>query len=224
MLLLQNSPRPASAAALRRTGGIGLGGVLVGLLVLVVVLVLMGTSTYNGLVDRREGVDASLTEIQNQYKRRFDLIPQLVNTVKGAADFEQETITAVTEARSKVGSIELPDSLASDPAVMERFMSAQGELGGALSRLLVVAENYPQLTATAGFRDLQSQLEGTENRIAVARGDAITSLKAHNSGVKRFPAVLFAAAMGFEPLPQLEFDESAEDLKTAPTVDFSGDE
>ena len=182
---------------------------------------LMVMGTYNGMVDRREAVDASMTEIKNQYKRRFDLIPQLVETVKGAADFEQETITAVTAARAKVGSLQLPDDIASDPAAAEQFFAAQGELGGALGRLLVVAENYPNLTATDGFIELQDQLEGTENRVAVARRDAIEALKEHNAGVKRFPAVLIAGSMGFESLPQLEFDETDEALETAPTVDFS---
>lgn len=204
-----------------RAGISAVGAVLGGFLFLLLILGLVSMNTYNGLVDRREGVDAAMTEITNQYKRRLDLVPQLVSTVKGAADFEKDTITAVTDARSRVGSIELPDDILSDPAMLEKFMAAQSELGGALTRLLAVAENYPNLTATAGFRDLQSQLEGTENRIAVARTDAITSLKAHNAGVKRFPAVLFAGAFGFESLPQLEFTDSAEDLETAPNVDFS---
>ena len=206
-----------------RTGLSSVALVLGGLIALAVIGGLVYMKTYNGLVTRQEAVTASMTEIKNQYKRRYDLIPQLVETVKGAADFEQETITAVTAARARVGQMQLPEDLASDPAALQKFMDAQAELGGALSRLLVVAENYPQLTATAGFRDLQSQLEGTENRIAVARRDAIDALKDFNASVKRFPGSLVAGRHGIETLPQLEFAEDTADLETAPTIDFSGE-
>lgn len=214
--------RPIGTGPSAHRAGLSIvGTLLVGLLLIALAIGAASIGTYNGLVDRRESVDAATTEIQNQYKRRFDLIPDLVATVKGAANFEKDTITAVTNARAKVGQVALPDDLASDPEAMTKFMDAQGELGGALGRLLVVAENYPTLTATEGFRDLQSQLEGTENRISVARGDAIAAIKVHNAGVKRFPATVLAGMFGFEPMAQLDFSESVQDLETSPTVDFS---
>ncbi len=215
----KTQPRPSR----NRAGISTLGAVVGGLLALTLVLGLVYMKTYNGLVNRSESVTASMTEIKNQYKRRNDLIPNLVSTVQGAADFEGGTITAVTEARARVGSLQLPADLASDPAAMEQFMAAQGELSGALSRLLVVAENYPNLTATQGYRDLQSQLEGAENRIAVARRDAIDAIASHNKGVKRFPAVMIAGGHGYVTLPALEFKETAQELDTVPAVDFSND-
>jgi LemA protein len=181
------------------------GCLVVGGIIAVILLLFAGcgVSTYNGLVTREEGVESAWSEIQNQYQRRFDLVPQLVATVQGAADFEKSTITEVTEARASVGRVAQPTA-PEDPQQLAEYMRAQEQLSGALSRLLVVAENYPQLRATEGFRDLQAQLEGTENRIAVARRDYIESVRAFNTTVKRFPATVFAGMLGFEPKAQLE--------------------
>jgi LemA protein len=181
------------------------GCLVVGGIIAVILLLFAGcgVSTYNGLVTREEGVESAWSEIQNQYQRRFDLVPQLVATVQGAADFEKSTITEVTEARASVGRVAQPTA-PEDPQQLAEYMRAQEQLSGALSRLLVVAENYPQLRATEGFRDLQAQLEGTENRIAVARRDYIESVRAFNTTVKRFPATVFAGMLGFEPKAKLE--------------------
>lgn len=188
-------------------------GVLVGALVL---LGGCGVSAYNGIVTREERVDAQWSEIQNQYQRRADLVPQLVETVKGAKDFEQETITAVTEARASVGKMQLPKA-PTDPAQLEAFMKAQEGLSGALSRLLVVAENYPQLKATQNFLSLQDQLEGTENRISVARRDYIEAVNAYNVSIRRFPASVIAGLTGFEKKAQLEAPPG---VTERPEIDF----
>ncbi len=193
---------------------------LVVLGVLVLVLLVFGgcaMSQYNGLVSTDEGVNAKWSEIQNQYKRRFDLVPQLVETVKGAADFEQSTITAVTEARASVGRAQLPEGAPQDPAQLEAWSRAQAGLGGALSRLLVVAENYPQLKASQSFLSLQDQLEGTENRIAVARRDYIDAVQAYNTRLRRFPTSLLAGLFGFDPKAQLTVEAEASER---PQIDF----
>jgi len=160
------------------------------------------TSIYNGLVSLQQGTDAAWAQVQNVYQRRADLIPNLVNTVAGAANFEKSTLTEVTEARASVGRVALPAGGApTDPAKLAEFEKAQAQLGGALSRLLVVAERYPTLTATAGFRDLQAQLEGTENRISVERGRFNEAVQAYNTAIKRFPAVIFAGMFGHAARP-----------------------
>jgi len=194
---------------------------LVPLLVLLVLVLGFGgcgVSQYNGIVSQDEAVSSSWSEIQNQYKRRADLVPNLVKTVQGAADFEKSTITEVTEARASVGQIKLPEGVP-DEATMQRYLEAQKGLGSALSRLLVVAENYPQLKATSNFADLQTQLEGTENRIAVARRDYIDAVKTFNGRVRRFPGNLIASLFGFERKPQLEFEEG---VAETPQVNFPG--
>jgi LemA protein len=169
---------------------------------LIVVLVLLGVSSYNRLVSLQQGTDAQWAQVQNVYQRRADLVPNLVSTVSGAANFEKSTLIAVTDARASVGRAQLPAGTApTDPAQLAAFQQAQGQLGSALSRLLVVSENYPNLTATAGFRDLQAQLEGTENRIAVERGRFNDAVQAYDTAIRRFPAVLFAGAMGFASRP-----------------------
>ena len=201
----------------------GLSGIWLFLGALVLALLVGGgcaVQTYNGLIQTQEGVDKTWAEVLNQYKRRFDLVPQLLETVKGAANFERDTITAVTEARAGVGRIQLPEQASADPAKMSEFLAAQQGLGSALSRLLVVAENYPELRAVSGFRDLQTQLEGTENRIAVARRDHIDSIERYNAGVRKFPGNLIARMSGFERLQQLAPEESRADLTTAPKLDF----
>ncbi len=168
--------------------------------VLAVGLWFMGT--YNSLVGLREGVNGSWAQVQNVYQRRADLVPNLVSTVSGAANFEKSTLMAVTEARASVGRVQLPAGTApSDPAQLAAFQQAQGQLGSALSRLLVVSEQYPDLKATANFRDLQAQLEGTENRIAVERGRFNEVVQAYDTAIRRFPAVILAGMFGFTPRP-----------------------
>jgi LemA protein len=159
---------------------------------------------YNEIQARDEAVKAAFSEISNQYQRRADLIPNLVETVKGAADFEKETLAAVVEARSQATSIQVTPELANDPAALQKFMDAQGQLSSALSRLFAVAEAYPQLKATEAFRDLQAQIEGTENRLTVARGRYIESVQGYNTLVRSFPAVLTAKVIGAEPKPTFE--------------------
>lgn len=191
--------------------------------ILVVVLLVLfagcaGCSTYNSMIASEESVEQSWADVETQYQRRADLIPNLVNTVRGAADFEQETLESVTEARARATSINLTADDLSDPAKVRAFQEAQSQLSGALSRLLAVSENYPQLRATESFRDLQVQLEGTENRINVARRDYNGSVREYNTQVRRFPANIFAGIFGFDRRTPFEADEGAEE---APTVDFS---
>lgn len=159
---------------------------------------------YNDIQARDEAVKAAFSEIANQYQRRADLIPNLVNTVKGAADFERETLEAVVEARSKATSIQVTPELVDDGAALQKFMDAQGQLSSALSRLFAVSEQYPQLKATEAFRDLQAQIEGTENRVTVARGRYIESVQSYNTLVRSFPAVLTAKVIGAQPKPTFE--------------------
>lgn len=173
---------------------------------------------YNEIQARDEAVKAAFSEISNQYQRRADLIPNLVNTVKGAANFERETLEAVVEARSKATAIQVTPELVNDPAALQQFMDAQGQLSSALSRLFAVAESYPQLKATDAFRDLQAQIEGTENRITVARGRYIESVQAYNTLVRSFPAVVTAKVIGAEPKPTFEAREGVGDQP--PQVQF----
>ena len=177
--------------------------VVLGILVAGVVLIGMwGASVYNRLVTLQQGTDAAWAQVQNVYQRRADLIPNLVNTVSGAANFEKSTLTEVVNARASVGRVNLPAGTApTDPQQLAEFERAQASLGSALSRLLVVAENYPDLKATSAFRDLQAQLEGTENRIAVERGRFNEAVQAYNTAIKRFPATIFAGMFGHSPRP-----------------------
>lgn len=147
---------------------------------------------FNEVIERDQDVVASWAEVENQYKRRADLVPNLVNVVKGVSEFEKSTLQAVVEARAKVGSMQVDASTIEDPAKLREFEQAQNQLGGALSRLLVVAEQYPVLKATESYRDLQAQLEGTENRITVARGRFITAVAEYNKVVLRFPSMIGA--------------------------------
>ncbi|MEY4940077.1 MAG: hypothetical protein RIQ93_1812 [Verrucomicrobiota bacterium] len=157
---------------------------------------------YNRLVTLQQGADAAWAQVQNVYQRRTDLIPNLVNTVSGAANFEKSTLAAVVEARASVGRVQLPAAAApGDPAQLAQFEQAQARLGSALSRLLVVAERYPELRATAAFRDLQAQLEGTENRISVERGRFNEAVQNYNTAIKQFPAALLAGMFGHTPRP-----------------------
>lgn len=184
-----------------------IGGVLL-------LLVMMIAGSYNGMVSSRESVNTAWSKVESQYQRRSDLIPNLVNTVKGAANFEQETLTKVIEARSKVTQIKVDANNLEDIA---RFQQAQGQVSSSLSRLLAVAENYPQLKATENFKDLQSQLEGTENRITVARNDFNDAARSYNTKIKSFPANLLAGMFGFKERPYFEADA---DAKKAPSVNF----
>lgn len=183
---------------------------------------LLGGCGYNTLQSNDEQIRASWAEVVNQYQRRADLVPNLVNTVKAYAAHERQVLTQVTEARAKVGSVQLTPELLDDPEALQRFQAAQGELSGALSRLLAVSENYPQLKADAGFRDLQAQLEGTENRIAVARNRYIKSVQDYNVTVRSFPTNLTAMLFGFDVKPGFTV-ENERAISSAPAVDFGAD-
>ncbi|WP_175817047.1 LemA family protein [Burkholderia diffusa] len=187
-------------------------------LILTAALALTGCG-YNTIQTEDEQVKASWSEVLNQYQRRADLVPNLVNTVKGYANQEKEVLTRVTEARAQVGSIRATPEMLSDPQAFAKFEAAQGQLASSLSRLLVVSENYPQLKSDANFRDLQAQLEGTENRIAVARNRYIKSVQAYNSTVRSFPNNLTAKAFGYQEKPNFSVANEAEIAKP-PRVDF----
>jgi len=175
---------------------------------------------YNTLQSTDEQIKASWAEVLNQYQRRTDLIPNLVNTVKGYAAQEQTVLLGVTEARAKVGSIQATPELINDPQAFAKFQAAQGELTSALSRLLVVSENYPQLKSDANFRDLQAQLEGTENRITVARNRYIKAVQEYNVIVRSFPTNLTAMLFGFSVKPSFTV-ENEKEISRPPAVDFT---
>jgi LemA protein len=181
------------------------------------VTALWGMSSYNSLVTSEEGVNEAWGQVNTTYQRRADLIPNLVNTVRGAANFEEQTLTAVIEARSRATSINLTADALNDPQALRNFEEAQGALQSSLSRLLVVAENYPQLQATQAFRDLQVQLEGTENRISTERNRFNTVVRGYNTQIRRFPSSLMAGLLGFSTKAYFEAAEGAEQ---APTVQF----
>ncbi|TNE74081.1 LemA family protein [bacterium] len=185
---------------------------------LVVVVILWGIGVNNGLVEKEESVNSAWSKVETQYQRRADLIPNLVNTVKGAANFEQETLTAVTDARSKATSMQLSPEMLNDPQALENFQKVQSQLSGALSRLLVSVEKYPDLKANANFRDLQAQLEGTENRIAVERSRYNDVAKEFNTSVRKFPTSLIASLTGFKAKAYFSAEEGAE---KAPNVSFN---
>lgn len=182
-------------------------------------LILSGCG-YNTLQSQDEAVNAAWSEVLNQYQRRADLVPNLVNVVKGYAAHEKEVLTSVTEARASVGSLKADASLLNDEASFKRFQQAQGEMSSALSRLLVVSENYPQLKADTNFRDLQAQLEGTENRITVARNRYIQAVQTYNTTVRSFPSNLTAKMFGLASRPNFSVENEAA-IQKAPTVDFS---
>ena len=185
---------------------------------LAVIVVVAAVSAYNSLVNRSQAVDAQWAQVQNVYQRRADLIPNLVQTVSGAANFEKSTLEAVTAARASVGKVQLSATQApTDAAQLAQFQLAQGQLSNALSRLLVVSERYPQLRATENFQMLQAQLEGTENRIAVERGRFNQVAQDYNAAIKRVPAVFFAAALGFKDKPYFQAAPGAEKV---PDVKF----
>jgi LemA protein len=173
---------------------------VLGLIFLVVVLIARGS--YNGLVNLSQGVDKQWAQVQNVYQRRADLIPNLVATVSGSANFEKSTLTEITGARASVGQVKIdPNSAPTDPAKLAAFEQAQGALTSALSRLLVVSERYPDLKSTASFVDLQAQLEGTENRISVERGHFNDAVQSYDTAIKSFPANFYAGMFGFKEKP-----------------------
>jgi LemA protein len=194
-------------------------GIGCGILVaIVLVLAAIIGASYNPLVRRSQAVDAAWAQVQNVYQRRVDLIPNLVSTVSGAANFEKSTLTEITAARASVGQVKVDaNSAPTDATKLAEFDKAQGALSSALSRLLVVVERYPDLKANANFRDLQAQLEGTENRISVERGRFNDAVRAYNTGIKSFPAVLYAGMFGFKEKPYFTASEGA---ATPPKVEF----
>ncbi len=201
---------------MRRSGCLIAG---IAAVVLVVILGMFLAGTYNSLVGAEQNVEGKWAQVQNAYQRRADLIPNLVASVKGAANFEQETLTRIVEARSRVGQVsaQATQEILNDPQKFQQYQQAQDGLSSALSRLLVVVEQYPQLQATAAFRDLMVQLEGSENRVSVERMRFNEAAQDYNTRVRRFPAALFAGMLGFEPKPYFQSQPGAE---TAPKVDF----
>lgn len=198
-------------------------GWIIALVVIAVIVVLgiavvgWGVGVYNKLVGLNEGVSQAWSQVENQYQRRYDLIPNLVETVKGVAEFEKGTFTAVTEARAKVGQVRLSADQLGDPQAFQKFQQAQDGLSSALSRLLVVSENYPQLKANENFLQLQAQLEGTENRISVERMKFNQVVQDYNTQIKRFPAAIIAGITGFS---EKQYFKAAEGAQQAPKVQF----
>ncbi len=199
---------------------LGIGCAVLGVLAIIaLVLIVIAGGSYNRLVRLSQGVDSQWAQVQNVYQRRADLIPNLVNTVAGAANFEKSTLVEVTQARASVGKVQVnPNSAPTDPAKLAEYQAAQGQLSSALSRLLVVAERYPELKANANFRDLQAQLEGTENRISVERGRFNEAVQAYNTAIKSFPTTLYSGLVGFKEKPYFTATQGAE---TPPQVQFN---
>lgn len=194
-------------------------GCAIGAVVLLAVgmLVAWGVSSYNNMVSLDQEVIKQWSQVENQYQRRADLIPNLVNTVKGYADFEKEVLTQVTEARARVSQFNITPELLNDPQAFAKFQSLQGELSGALSRLLVTVENYPQLKANENFLQLQAQLEGTENRISVERKKFNEVVQSYNTTIKRFPASMLAGMFGFG---EKQYFNAIQGADTPPKVEF----
>ena len=191
---------------------------IVGVIVLgLIIIISTGVGMYNNFVTLNEDVNTKWAQVQSDYQRRTDLIPNLVSTVKGYANFEQKVLTDVTEARSKVGSLQVTKEVLDNPATFQRFQQAQSQLGGAISRLLATVENYPNLKASEGFLQLQAQLEGTENRIKVSRNKFNESVQIYNVAIKRFPAVIMANMMGFK---DKQYFQAAPGAENAPKVEF----
>jgi LemA protein len=198
--------------------GIGCGAVVIILIVILAVVGFAVGGSYNRLVKLDQNVNEKWAQVQNVYQRRADLIPNLVSTVSGAANFEKSTLIAVTQARASVGQVKLdPNKAPTDAAQLEQFQQAQGQLSNALSRLLLVSERYPELRANQNFLSLQAQLEGTENRISVERGNFNEAVKEYNTAVRSFPTALFAGMFGFSPRPFFNAQPGAD---KAPEVKF----
>ena len=187
------------------------------LLVVSACVSLLSACGYNEFQSKDETVKSSWSEVVNQYQRRADLVPNLVEVVKGSAKFEKDTLTAVVEARAKVGQVTIGKGVLEDPSAFKKFEDAQSGLSSALSRLMVVVEKYPELKSTQGFRDLQVQLEGTENRVAVARMDFNNSAQDYNTAIKRLPGSIIAGFGGFKPRP---YFSAAPEAAKAPAVKF----
>ncbi|MBD8871217.1 LemA family protein [Rhodanobacter sp. DHB23] len=190
-------------------------------LVLLLLAIGLGGCGYNAMQRQDEAVKNAWSEVLNQYQRRADLVPNLVATVKGYAQHEEKVFTEVADARARVGSIQVTPELANDPQALAKFQSAQGQLGNALSRLMVVSENYPTLKADGLFQNLQAQLEGTENRITVARQRYIESVQQYNTLIRTFPNNLTAKMFGYTVKPNFSV-QNEQAISTAPTVDFGG--
>lgn len=188
-----------------------------GILLILLILVMWGVGSYNKMVTLNETVNQSWSQVQNQYQRRADLIPNLVNTVKGYANFERGVLTDVTEARAKVSQFNVTKDVLNDPQAFQKFQQLQGQLSGALSRLLVTVENYPNLKANENFLQLQAQLEGTENRISVERRKFNETVQEYNTSIKRFPTAIFAGITGFKERPYFQAAPGAENT---PKVEF----
>jgi len=190
--------------------------IILSLVVIAIIAISSGISTYNGLVNKDEAIKASWSEVQNQYQRRSDLIPNLVATVKGYATHESSTLEGVVAARAKATQVTIdPDKLT--PEKLQQFQAAQGELSSALGRLMMITENYPDLKANENFKELQAQLEGTENRITVARKSFIDQSQAFNSAIRRFPTNIIASIGNFEKKPYFEAEQGS---AKAPEVKF----
>ena len=186
---------------------------------LLLLTIMLSGCGYNAMQKQDEGVKAAWSEVLNQYQRRADLVPNLVNTVKGYAQHEEKVFVEVTNARAKVGSIQLTADDLNNPQKLQQFQAAQGELGNALSRLMLVSENYPQLKADGLFQNLQAQLEGTENRVTVARNRYVQAVEQYNGLIRTFPNNLTAKIFGYQVKPNFTVD-NARAISTAPTVDF----
>jgi len=193
---------------------------LISLVVIAQLVLLLAGCGVNNIPTYDEQVNAAWAQVENQYQRRADLVPNLVETVKGFADQERETLTAVIEARSKATSIQVDESILNNPQKLQQFQQAQGELSSALSRLMAVSERYPDLKSNQNFLALQSQLEGTENRIAVARRDFIQAVQRYNTELRTFPGRLWHSLMYSDMEPHANFEATAENADQAPAVQF----
>jgi LemA protein len=191
---------------------LGCAGLLVvGIIILVIIVGAMWADSYNKLVSGKQNVDAKWAEVENQYERRADLIPNLVNTVSGAANFEKSTLVEIVQARASVGQVKIdPNTAPTDPAQLQKYEAAQGALGSALSRLLVVSERYPDLKSNQNFIDLQAQLEGTENRITTARNYFNQAAQSYNTAVQSFPTNIIAGFSGFTTRPYFQAKEGSD--------------
>jgi len=198
--------------------GLIVGAAIAGVIIVIIaIMVFWGIGTYNNLVTLNESVEQSWSQVENVYQRRADLIPNLVNTVKGYANFERGVLTDVTEARAKASQMNVDASVLNDPAAFQRFQQVQGQLDNALSRLLVTVENYPELKASANFQQLQVQLEGTENRISVERRKFNETVQQYNTTIKKFPSSIFAGMFGYS---SKQYFKAAPGAETAPKVEF----
>lgn len=204
------APDPITEHSMRKTP------LVAAIAIVIFLLILVPSCSYNGLVHKSQAVDAQWAQVQSVYQRRADLIPNLVNTVAGAANFEKSTLTEVTNARASVGRVSIPTA-PTDAARLAEYEQAQNQLGSAISRLLVVSERYPDLKATKNFSQFQAELEGTENRISVERQRFNDAVAAYNTSIRSFPNVLYAGKMGFQPKPYFSATPQAQ---TVPTVNF----